>query len=477
MNTNIVTSKIPDDLILSCLNTLSSIIWIIDAEGNYVYVNDSYLKVWGISREQALSYNVHNLPTECKPIIADIVLREKKSISMFQTVYDYRSDRKMRQFVTETPIFDAAGNIIYIIGKVDIISINDQKTTISLQNEYDPDAPSSEVTIIANSPAMRSIMETLHAISNVDSSVLITGESGTGKEVIAKELHRLSNRRDKPLIDINCAAIPENLLEAELFGYEQGSFTGANPKGKKGLIEEANGGILFLDEINSMPLSLQGKLLRAIESKSIRRVGGVENIKVDFRVVSATSKRLEKLCYQDLFRSDLYYRLNVIPINLPSLKERKEDIIPLANFFLDKYCVQYSKMMHFSNEAKEQLLNYDWPGNIRQLKNLVERTLVTCAEHTDCIQRINDAIFELKSEKTPEDFINKGRNEIDMMTEISSSGMGFSFDNFDLNKYLEDCEKTVIIRAMSECKTTYELAKKLNISQPSAVRRKQKYNL
>lgn len=230
--------------------------------------------------------------------------------------------------------------------------------------------------LIAESNQMKNILKQINIVANTDTTVALYGESGAGKDVIANLIHRHSNRSDRPLISVNCAAIPENLIESELFGYEKGSFTGANAKGKKGLFEVANNGTIFLDEIGEIPLSFQTKLLRALETNEIRRVGGTEEIKLDVRIICATNKNLEKLVEDGEFRDDLYYRFNVFPVTIPPLRERKADVIPLTEYFLEKLNLKYSTSKKISPKFREQLLKYQWPGNIRELRNIVERAYV-----------------------------------------------------------------------------------------------------
>ncbi len=229
--------------------------------------------------------------------------------------------------------------------------------------------------IIGNSEAIVNLVEVVKKVATTDSTVLITGESGTGKSLIAKAIHFMSHRKDKPFITINCAAIPETLLEAELFGYEKGAFTGAHTS-KKGKFELANGGTIFLDEIGDMPLSLQAKILRVLQEREVERLGSEKVIRVDVRIIAATNKDLHELVKEGKFREDLYYRLNVVPIHVPALRERKEDIPLLVEHFLQVYNSKYGKKVKLSPDAMEPLIEYNWPGNIRELENTVERLVV-----------------------------------------------------------------------------------------------------
>ena len=228
-------------------------------------------------------------------------------------------------------------------------------------------------SIIGESEAMIEIKNKIKKISNSSSSVLITGDSGTGKEVVARAIHEEGNRRNKPFIAINCAAIPEALLESELFGYVKGAFTGASSAGRIGKFELANGGIIFLDEIGDMPLPLQVKILRVLQERKVAKIGSNQMINLDIRVIAATNKNINNLIKENSFREDLYYRINVIPIEIPNLKERKEDIKPLVLSFIDNYCAEYNfKKILIKDDVIEELEKYNWQGNIRELQNAVE---------------------------------------------------------------------------------------------------------
>ncbi|WP_184318599.1 sigma-54 interaction domain-containing protein [Geobacillus subterraneus] len=227
--------------------------------------------------------------------------------------------------------------------------------------------------VIGSSPAITTLKEQVMKIAKSESTVLIRGESGTGKEVFAQSIHRLSNRNKGPFVAINCAAIPEALLESELFGYEEGAFTGAKKGGKPGRFELAKGGTLFLDEIGDMPLYLQAKLLRVLQERRIERVGGTKSIEVDVRIIAATHKDLESMIANNQFREDLYFRLNVIPLYVPPLRERKEDLYELIQYYMYKFCKRLGKEpKRFSSQALKKIFDYHWPGNIRELENMVE---------------------------------------------------------------------------------------------------------
>jgi DNA-binding NtrC family response regulator len=235
-----------------------------------------------------------------------------------------------------------------------------------------------EVDMVGKSPAMRRVVENIQMVAPSDATVLLTGESGTGKEVVARAIHAASPRRYMPMVTIHCGALTETLLESELFGHERGAFTGAQYR-KKGKFEVADGGTVFLDEISDISLKTQTDLLRVLQEKEIVRVGGNQQIKVDFRCIAATNKNLDGLVKAGTFRPDLYYRLHVFCIELPALRERREDIPLLVHHFLQKFCMATNRPVpHMASEAMDLLLNFDWPGNVRELENAVERALVVC---------------------------------------------------------------------------------------------------
>ncbi len=255
--------------------------------------------------------------------------------------------------------------------------------------------------VVGRSREILRVLELVHRVAPTSATVLLRGESGVGKEVFARAIHYLSPRSDKPFIVVNCGAIPEHLLEAELFGYEKGAFTGAYSS-KKGKFELADGGTLFLDEVGDLPLPLQVKLLRALQEKEIERVGGTRPIKVDVRIISATNRNLEEMVREGAFREDLYYRLNVFPIFIPPLRERKEDIPVLANHFLEKLKKEYNKEVSLSQEVMTALIAHPWKGNVRELQNVMERMVIL---DSDGVLRMDDMPPELRergSERKPE---------------------------------------------------------------------------
>ena len=287
-----------------------------------------------------------------------------------------------------------------------------------------------DIAIFGNSPKIRSVKELIKVVARTPkTSVLIQGESGTGKELVSKAIHKLSARAEKPLIAINCSAIPENLMESELFGYEKGAFTDAKSM-KKGVFELANGGTLFLDEISSMKLSLQPKLLRVLETQSFRRIGGTSDIKIDVRILAATNQDLKQCVDNGEFREDLYYRLKVMVINLPHLRERLEDIIPMAKMFIAQNNKEFSKnITGFSEEAEKFMVNYEWPGNVRELKNVMERAVILCQ---------NDIV---KAEHLPIELRTSPPKQSKTILPPQSSGEDLSLQDIEQKHIIETLQK------------------------------------
>lgn len=305
--------------------------------------------------------------------------------------------------------------------------------------------------IIATDAAMKRVLTVARRVAQVDSTILITGETGVGKEVIANFVHRHSKRSHGPFVKINCNAIPENLIESELFGYEAGAFTGAKRDGKAGLIEMANGGTLFLDEIGDLPLAMQVKMLRVLQEREIQRVGGITMKKVDFRLIAATNRNLEDMVKNRLFREDLFYRLNVVPVKIPPLRERKEEIMPLTSLFLDKFNRKYGLDKKISAEIIRNFLSYEWPGNVRELENTIERLVVT--------SDANIILMENLAAGT-----NIGRP--------SGNDSGLSLRNS-----VDETERHLLLQAAQQCKNTREMAAFLGISQSAVVKKMRKHGI
>ena len=355
-----------------------------DGQGNVVLVNTVMINWRNIPRNEYQTMNVHDFMDVIDVCVFDLVLQEKKRISRLQYYHNYQKTGGIPRvrIVTGSPIFDGQGNIQYVITMLqDVDDFQTLHRTLLEENKIlytqRPRTREEKASIVAKSPEIKQLLSVADNIAPLDSTVLLFGESGSGKEVFANYIHEHSKRKDKPIITVNCAAFPENLIEAELFGYEKGSFTGANREGKMGLAEAADGGTLFLDEINSLSLSVQGKILRMIEEKSIQRIGSVRSKRVDFRLITATNQDLLDMVHKGTFREDLYYRLNVIQLYIPPLRERPEDISALCGFYLEHFNRKFQKSLRgIEPEFMEALERYDWKGNVRELRNVMERCVL-----------------------------------------------------------------------------------------------------
>jgi PAS domain S-box-containing protein len=360
-------------------------IFVADGKGNTLMVNPGCERNYDLRANEMIGKNVSVFERKgyIRPVIAGRVIAERRRISAVQQTHTGKTI-----MVTGIPLFDEDGTVRRVI-------INSRDTTelLQLQEELERVQENlrrmeSEVHelrrenlkikgVVLRSPMMQRIAALAIRIAKVDTTVLITGESGVGKEILVKLIHRESNRASGPFIKINCGAIPRDLLESELFGYESGAFTGARRQGKPGMIEMADRGTLFLDEVGELPLELQVKLLQVLQDHCFTRVGGTKTIGVNIRVVAATNVNLEEMVEAKRFRSDLYYRLNVVPIHIPPLRDRHDDILPLIHFYLESFNVQYGVSRRLSERALQRMLDYNWPGNVRELRNILERLVVT----------------------------------------------------------------------------------------------------
>lgn len=442
------------------LDAIHEDVLITDGKGIVIRVSPTFEALYGISQEKALGRSVYELENEgyFKPSIVAMVLEREEKVTFRQKV----STRK-EVVVTAAPIRNEKGEIIFVVSfSRDITEMLEiQKQYSILENKIEKykaeinklrSANLIDENIVGKSTQLVNIIQTIDRISDFDVNVLLLGPSGVGKSTFAKIIHKSSNRKDGPFIDINCAAIPENLLESELFGYEKGAFTGAGNNGKVGLIELANGGTLLLDEISEMPISLQVKLLKTIQDKVITRVGGTKEIKVDFRLVAASNRNLEEYAKEGRFRQDLFYRLNVVNINIPALKDRKDDILPLCDFFMERINKKYNMNKVIMPQAKEKLFAYSWPGNARELSNVLERAAVISAD--DYISHLELALASEQSDSNEEPMIDN----VDSLTSI-----------------VEELESKIINEAYSKYGSSVEVARRLKISQPTASRKIAKY--
>ena len=315
--------------------------------------------------------------------------------------------------------------------------------------------------VVVASPIMANILSTAEQIAGFDSTILLCGETGTGKGVVAKFIHRLSGRAKKPFVEVNCGAIPEGLVESELFGYEPGAFTGSLRSGKKGQFELANGGTLFLDEIAELPLGSQTKLLQFLDDKVVHRVGGTSPRRVEVRIIAATNKNLREQAETGRFRRDLLYRLEVIPLYIPPLRERPEDIKALLYSFLDQFNREFHEKRAIASEAMAALFRYSYPGNVRELKNIMARLVLTTGSNVIGVEALPDYVREAAPAPSAPSLVEK--------TDFG--------ETIDLHKHLEDVERAILAHYAARCRSTYEIADRTGIHQSSVVRKLKKYKI
>jgi PAS domain S-box-containing protein len=360
-------------------------IYVTDGEANTIRVNTAYEEITGIKAPEVLGRNMRDLVAGgfFSESVTLKVLEENKTVTLSQKLKTGK-----HVLVTGNPFFDDEGRIKMVVTNVrdmsDLDNLNQQlKESLERTKAYRDRLQELQMSaykdneIVRVSRAMRAVYDLVERICGTDATILLEGDTGVGKDRVAEEIHAKSNRAERGIfVKVNCGAIPETLLESELFGYERGAFTGADREGKHGLFEMADKGTLFLDEVESMSLALQGKLLRVLQDFEITRVGGTIPKKVDVRLVCASNQDLKELVSQQKFRSDLYYRLHVIPVHIPPLRDRIEDIPYLVRLFLDRFNKKYSQQKIFSSAALDKLIKYAWPGNVREVANLIERLVV-----------------------------------------------------------------------------------------------------
>ncbi|MEW9671299.1 sigma-54 interaction domain-containing protein [Ammoniphilus sp. 3BR4] len=433
-------------------------ITIANGDGVFTRISKSCEELFGVKRSEIIGHSAFILEEKG---IFDVsvtceVIKTKKRVSIIQKTLAGRII-----LVTGTPILDKGGKIDKIINiSRDITETKKLETELQLlETELEWFKHELNKRIgrekdhegLYNSAVMRKIMEQINHVANLDATVLLLGETGVGKGFMANMVHVNSGRKDEPFIVINCGAIPENLLESELFGYERGSFTGASKDGKKGLFEIAGNGTIFLDEIGDMPLSLQVKLLHVLDEKKVRRIGGSTTFEVKARVIAATNKNLKELAKVGKFREDLFYRLNVVPITIPALRDRKEDLFPLISKLLKKTNNKYGTKKTLSDEALKLLHKYDYPGNIRELQNMIERLVINTFGETIESSKIHEVI-----EPTAEDK---------------------KLEIIPLKEAVEQLERSLLLSAFHQYKSTRKVAEVLKIDQSTVVKKAKKLNI
>ena len=432
-----------------------------DAKGIILRVSETYEKNFGFTHNSIVGRSAFDLEADGTfvPCITADVIRQKRKITTTQTI-----NRIHKNVMTVgLPLFDAAGELKYVMcfNTVSMEQINSiQRNYRSMQDsllQYSQEIAelrlrATETSLVFKSQPMQRLLTLMQNTANTKANILITGETGVGKSAVAKAIHAMSSRAAGPFIEVNCAVLHENLIESELFGYEKGAFTGAASTGKIGKIELANHGTLFLDEIGELPPHIQSKLLQLIQEKTIERLSGTRKIELDFRLLVATNRDLEDAVRRGTFRSDLFYRLNVIRMHIPPLRQRPEDVLPLAHRFLSRFCQEYGSALTLSPRLMAFLEQYHWPGNVRQLENLMERMAIT----------VQDPVIDLVH--LPPEYAGEPAHAVPPPAWTGT-----------LAERMEAYEGQIIRESYSRCGTTVAVAKELGISQATAARKIAKY--
>lgn len=436
-------------------------IYITNAQGLTLKVNTAYERITGVSVQQVVGRYMRD-------IVRDGIL----SNSITQRVIDTGGVVTANQTTASgkhltlrgVPIRKNRVVVLVVTFVRDITVINELERELLQSKEVAShyrnrlNQLEGQEKYIAVSREFQAAVALAHKVAQVDSTVLILGESGSGKEVLAREVHEKSHRRDRPFLKVNCGAIPENLLESELFGYESGAFTGAKKGGHMGLFEAASKGTLFLDEIGDIPLHLQVKLLRVLQEHTVTRLGSTKAISVDTRVIAATNQDLESMVRQKTFREDLYYRLNIVTIKAPPLRERKADIPSMIDFFVNRLNEKYHLNKQLSPGLIAALMDYDWPGNVRELENIVERVLVTSTSD----------VISPEEARLPWTVVAAA---------VTAEDIAAPIEEVSLKTAVERLERQMLLDAARRYKTTYAIARTLQISQPSVSRKMKKYQI
>ncbi|HDR6270943.1 sigma-54 interaction domain-containing protein [Bacillus thuringiensis] len=425
-------------------------IFVTDEQGIVVRVNSTCERHYQLAAEELVGKHVKELQKDgiFYPSATLEVIEKKRPIELVQTT---KSGEYLH--VRTRPVFDDEGNLRRVISysrdltelyqlRQKVEEMDNQLKTYKkeLRETYEHEG------LIFKSLAMQKIVDTIKKVSVVDSTVLVLGETGVGKSRLVRHLHEVSHRKNESFYEINCAALPTNLIESELFGYSGGSFTGANREGKKGLLESAHKGTLFLDEIGEMPIEIQAKLLQVLQEKTFRPIGGRELKKVDVRIVAATNRDLSEMVKQGTFRKDLYYRLNVIPIAIPPLRERTEDILPLIYHYLQHFNKKYGRDVKLAPSTLQMFVGYPWEGNNREIENVIERIVIT----VDDVVTVEDLPLSMQE------------------AAVEQSGQS-------LYKMLEEVERNIILKAYKTYGSSYKVADFLQISQSAATRKIKKF--
>ncbi|MGN1230279.1 MAG: sigma-54 interaction domain-containing protein [Anaerotignum sp.] len=437
---------------------------VVDTNGVITDVNEQYCKYLKTTRDYAIGRSIAEIIPNTKMIdIVNYAYREEGAILRLSEKSDDDSDNIF--LVNRSAVYDENHNVIAGVAQVKfrLQTLDSAQKLMREYSEYEfyrEEYRSRNSTqysfdkIVGNSPRFAEVKKAGYKAAKTMFPVLLTGETGTGKEVFANAIHNNGERREKPMVSINCAAIPNELLESELFGYEEGAFTGAKKGGKKGKFELASGGTLFLDEIGDMPLGMQAKLLRVLQEKEVEKIGGYKPIPVDVRIIAATRKNLPEMIAAGEFREDLFYRLNVIHIELPPLRERREDIVELASYFLNRLNSDYKSGISLSPEVRECFVNYDWPGNIRELDNVIKSAYAACE---DFLIQLSDLPSKMVSRHQLSEEVAGGKK---------------------LNQMMEEYERGLLTDVLKKCGWNCQMAaNELGIHRSALYKKIAKYDL
>ena len=428
-------------------NTINEGIVIANNKSEIIYINKAAISILKVDDKSIIGETISKALPFCK-LLSKTLFTGKKYLHHEVYAEEYNN----HYMVSSQPILDENGNLF---GGVAVI--RDMKTVRQIYQKITGQPSTSFNDIIHQSQIMEELILSAQHYASSNSTILIRGETGSGKELFARAIHNASSRRNNIFLAINCTAIPDTLLESELFGYEEGTFTGANKGGKLGLFELACDGTLFLDEIGDISSTLQAKLLRVLQEHTVRRIGGSREIPINVRIISATNRNLEEMVQNDMFRQDLYYRLNVIPLYLPPLRERREDIALLANYLFNSTVSDINPSVKtLSPEAIKKLESYDYPGNVRELSNIIERA-------------INMA---RKPVITPDDIVFSTQNQ-----SVNTNNYDNKIIDFNLNAAVKNTEKRIIREALKEFNSSRKLGAALGISHTSIIRKMKEYNL
>ena len=447
------------------MDVLSDGIYISDSSGMTLMVNSMYEKLTGLNRGELEGLLVTDLINQGKydVILNPDIVRTGEPRTAVQVTKMGR-----RVILNGYPVFDQEGKVALVVTFVrDVTVLSQLKVQIDSQQELIDKLnlgvqhlSKKTSPLIANCKKMLALLRMLDNIANTDATVLLLGETGVGKDLLARRIHKNSPRRNGSFFKVDCTTIPENLIESELFGYEPGAFSGASTKGKPGLVEMAANGTLFLDEIGELPYAMQGKLLRLLQEQEIMRVGSTRAKKVDVRIIAATNTNLEEAVRQGTFRTDLFYRLKVAVLEIPPLRERRDDIPHLVKYFLEKYNNKYKKIIAFSTEVEEIFRNYRWPGNVRELEHLIQSLVVTL-----------DKEILTEADLPQNMLVQEEINSIILRPRAVNPGTG------SLDEIMNDLEKEILRKAIEVHGSISEVAKIFKVDRTTIYRKLKKHSL